>query len=139
MIATLLIAALGCDPPAPSGPPNLILISVDGLRADHVGAYGRSPSPTPTLDALAEDGMYISSVGRMGRVLHAAAASMLHRKRIAVHAARSNAEDLVALAELIDEGKIRPALGERFSLSEVPEALRRQGDGRTRAKSVVRI
>lgn len=38
------------------GLPNLLLITVDGLRADHVGPGSRVP--TPTLDWLAEKGVY---------------------------------------------------------------------------------
>ena len=38
------------DPP--SGP-NVVLVVVDALRADHLGAYGYEPSITPALDALA--------------------------------------------------------------------------------------
>ena len=37
--------------------PDLILISIDCLRADHVGAYGYTRGTTPTLDALAKDGV----------------------------------------------------------------------------------
>ena len=44
----------GCSQP----PPNLILISVDTLRADHVGAYG-GPVPTPAMDLLASEGVLI--------------------------------------------------------------------------------
>lgn len=42
---------------ASSGPssdrPNILLIGVDTLRADHVGAWGREPSLTPAIDRLA--------------------------------------------------------------------------------------
>jgi choline-sulfatase len=37
--------------------PNVILITVDTLRADHVGCYGATNAKTPTVDALARDGM----------------------------------------------------------------------------------
>ena len=37
--------------------PNVLLISIDTLRADRVGAYGHTPSPTPHLDALAREGL----------------------------------------------------------------------------------
>ena len=52
----LLIAllAIGCRPDAP--PPNVILISLDTLRADHVGAAGYSRDTTPNLDRLATEG-----------------------------------------------------------------------------------
>ena len=37
-----------------SAPRNLVLITVDCLRADALGAYGATPSPSPFLDRLAE-------------------------------------------------------------------------------------
>src|SRR5262245_66464501 len=37
--------------------PNLILITIDTLRADHVGAYGAKTGATPSLDALAARGV----------------------------------------------------------------------------------
>jgi len=36
--------------------PNVILISIDALRADHVGAYGYKENTTPNLDELARKG-----------------------------------------------------------------------------------
>src|SRR5438132_9239882 len=36
--------------------PNLLLITIDTLRADHVGAYGATSAETPTLDSLAVRG-----------------------------------------------------------------------------------
>ena len=35
---------------------NILFITIDTLRADHVGAYGYARATTPTLDALAADG-----------------------------------------------------------------------------------
>src|SRR6202051_3940604 len=37
--------------------PNVILITIDTLRADHVGCYGAQGVKTPTLDGLARDGV----------------------------------------------------------------------------------
>ncbi|MGH9463675.1 MAG: sulfatase-like hydrolase/transferase, partial [Vicinamibacteria bacterium] len=36
---------------------NVVLISIDCLRADHVGAYGYYRNTTPSIDALAADGV----------------------------------------------------------------------------------
>lgn len=36
---------------------NLLLMTIDALRADHVGAYGFSSARTPTIDRLAETGI----------------------------------------------------------------------------------
>jgi arylsulfatase A-like enzyme len=41
---------------APGKGPNVILIVVDTLRADHLSAYGYKKSQTPTIDGLATDG-----------------------------------------------------------------------------------
>lgn len=37
--------------------PNLVLVSVDGMRADRAGFAGAEPSPSPTLDRLAAQGL----------------------------------------------------------------------------------
>lgn len=37
--------------------PSVILITIDTLRADHLGCYGSQTVKTPTLDALAHDGI----------------------------------------------------------------------------------
>jgi Flp pilus assembly protein TadD len=37
--------------------PNLLLVTIDTLRADHLGCYGYSPAATPVLDALAARGV----------------------------------------------------------------------------------
>jgi arylsulfatase A-like enzyme len=58
--AALLIAlglAPGCDRGARSAPPSLVLVSIDTLRPDHLGAYGYPRATSPGLDALAADGV----------------------------------------------------------------------------------
>lgn len=44
----------GC---APGEPPNLLLLSIDTLRADHVSSYGYSRPTTPHMDAFAAAGV----------------------------------------------------------------------------------
>jgi arylsulfatase A-like enzyme len=59
MAATLAAAlplAAAAATPAPVG--KVLLVTIDTLRADHVGAYG-GPVPTPAIDALAEDGVLL--------------------------------------------------------------------------------
>jgi arylsulfatase len=41
--------------PGADGPPNILLLGADTLRADALGAWGRQPSLTPALDALAAE------------------------------------------------------------------------------------
>ena len=49
--------ALRSLPPPGQNQPNVILITLDTLRADHVSAYGYGRDTTPNLDRLAETGV----------------------------------------------------------------------------------
>jgi arylsulfatase A-like enzyme/Flp pilus assembly protein TadD len=42
--------------------PNLVLITIDTLRADHVGCYGYKPIRTPNMDRLASEGVRFQNV-----------------------------------------------------------------------------
>jgi arylsulfatase A-like enzyme/Flp pilus assembly protein TadD len=42
---------------AAAPPPNIVFITIDTLRADHLGCYGYKAIHTPNLDALASDGV----------------------------------------------------------------------------------
>jgi len=52
-----LAAALSCGAPEADRRPDLVLVTLDTLRRDHVGAYGGRPGLTPHLDALAARGL----------------------------------------------------------------------------------
>ncbi len=53
----LWLGASGCNRiEVAAARPNVLLVSIDTLRADHVGAYGASFAETPTLDRLAAEG-----------------------------------------------------------------------------------
>ena len=41
---------------APVAAPNVVVITIDTLRADHIGCYGYKQIHTPNIDALAADG-----------------------------------------------------------------------------------
>lgn len=63
-IACVALAITGCpssvDEPGPEtkdGPPNLLLITIDTLRADRLGSYGYELDTSPRLDALAHSGV----------------------------------------------------------------------------------
>ena len=43
--------------PAWPAPPNVVLITIDTVRADHIGCYGDRQAHTPTLYALAREGV----------------------------------------------------------------------------------
>src|SRR6266571_7281903 len=47
----------GASRSSPPDRPNVLLVTIDTLRADHVGCYGYKAASTPTIDALAKRGV----------------------------------------------------------------------------------
>jgi arylsulfatase A-like enzyme len=56
-MCALLLAGCEPDTAAQARPANVLLVSIDTLRADHVGAFGATEAKTPTLDRLAFEGV----------------------------------------------------------------------------------
>jgi choline-sulfatase len=56
-LAALVVATGACRAPAPETPPSVLLVTIDTLRADRVGAYGAGPGRTPQIDGLASQGL----------------------------------------------------------------------------------
>lgn len=64
----LLLPGIGCRPGetpiaevAKDPPKNLLLISLDTVRADHLGIYGARDASTPNLDRLGREGAYFTA------------------------------------------------------------------------------
>ncbi|QDU68010.1 Arylsulfatase [Planctomycetes bacterium Pla86] len=55
MLAGLALAGLAGCGNSPAEAPSVLLVTVDCLRSDHVGAYGYGRDTTPNLDALAAE------------------------------------------------------------------------------------
>jgi NADPH:quinone reductase-like Zn-dependent oxidoreductase len=79
----------------------------------------------------------------LGPLPHLAATKLsgaLRRRSVAFFVARVNTADLDVLARLLDEGTVRVVADRRVAgLAEIPEALRRLGEGHARGKIVVRL
>src|SRR5215207_5247087 len=48
------------DPPGVKEGTNVVLIIIDSLRKDHIGAYGNDTIQTPSLDTLAKDSLLVT-------------------------------------------------------------------------------
>lgn len=59
------------------------------------------------------------------------------RQRMRVFVVKHNIEDLAYLKDLAESGKIAPVIDRRFTLDEVPDALRYQGEGHPKGKIVI--
>ena len=75
--------------PRPS--PNLLLITIDTLRADHVGAYGDRQAETPVLDALASRGARFAQALSTAPLTGPSHATILTGTYPPVHGVRDNA------------------------------------------------
>lgn len=94
--------------------------------------------------ALTPRGTYVvvgvKDMGRwlgLGRQSKALLLSPFVRQRMRVFVVRHNRADLAVLKELVEAGKIAPVIDKHYSLSEVPEALRYQGEGHSHGKIVI--
>jgi len=109
--AVLLLALVA--PACSEGPPrpSVLLVTIDTLRRDHVGAYGDERGLTPNLDALAAEGLVheraYTTMPTTGPA-HLSAFTGLYPSE---HGARSNGEPLP----------------QRFSSRELAQRLRRRG------------
>jgi Zinc-binding dehydrogenase len=71
----------------------------------------------------------------MGRVMKAKAISPFVGQRMTNFLGRAKTEDLIVLKDLIEAGKVKPVIGARYPLSDVPEAIGELGTGHGRARS----
>lgn len=74
-------------------PPNLILITIDTLRADHLGVYGYARDTSPTLDALAREGTAFTRCYTPSSATRAAHASLFTASLPRTHGVHSNFEE----------------------------------------------
>src|SRR3954464_3869462 len=96
--------------------------------------------------ALTPRGTYVlvgvSDLGRWFGLARQSKALLLApfvRQRMRVFVVRHNREDLAVLKQLVEAGKVAPVIDRRYELSEVPEALRHQGQGHTQGKIVIAV
>ncbi len=88
---TIVLAACnGGDGGAPRAGRSFVLVTIDTLRADHLGAYGYREGRTPHLDALARDGVVFETVTSQVPVTLPSHASLLTGMVPPTHGVRDN-------------------------------------------------
>ena len=65
--------------------------------------------------------------------------SRFRSQKVKFFVAKITTEDLLALNELLEAGKVRPVIDRTYQLSEAPEALRYLGEGHARGKVVITV
>lgn len=105
----MLLSLLACTPPAPAPTPgaNVLLVTLDTVRADALGTYG-SASPTPSLDRLAREGARFDAAYTVTPLTIPAHASIFTGLWPPRHGVRDNGElflgeDANTLAEVLEQ------------------------------------
>lgn len=105
-----------------------------------------SKSLTQSRRMLTDQGILVMITGKKGkwfrpldRLLAGVIRSMLWSQRLINRVAKASGEDGSVLAQLVDDGELRPVLDRRFTLDEAIDALAYQATGHARGKSIVEI
>lgn len=93
LLAVLVASVVACGailfltmrPPRAKPALSFVVIVVDSMRADHVGAYGYPRATTPRIDALARDGLLAESASSQAPWTKPSVASIFTSTYISVH------------------------------------------------------
>ena len=88
-VAVLAAHALACDGGAPPRW-NVLLVTLDTTRADHLGCYGDAGAHTPNFDALAEEGVRFEHAWTSAPITAPAHATLLTGRYPVGHGVRDN-------------------------------------------------
>ena len=80
-----------------------------------------------------------SSLRWLYRLAKVSLTSLFTRQKLKTFIVSPNRADLLALKDLVEAGKAKPAIERRYALSEVPDALRHVGGRHTRGHVVIRV
>ena len=90
LLAAFVVARRAVAPARPAGRPNVVLITLDTVRADHVGCYGAPGASTPGLDALAASGVRFETAVAHAPLTAPSHASILTGRTPLGHGMRDN-------------------------------------------------
>ena len=93
--------------------------------------------------ALRSKGKYVMTGGSMAQMYQAMllgpVISMTGSNKMGNLLARPNQKDLIFMKELLEEGKVVPVIDRRYTLRDVPEAIRYLEEGHARGKVVITV
>ncbi len=118
------------------GPKRYDLI-LDLVGNHSVSACRRALEPRGTL--LLSHGGRSKWIGPFGQILRAVVASRFGSQKLFAFTAHVTTEDLVALRDLADDGKVTPVIDRTYPLGESPNAMRHLEAGHARGKVVITL
>ena len=112
-------------------------VILDNIEAQPLAAVRRALTPTGTL--IPNSGRGGRWLGPLGRIVAARVLSGFTRQRLRPFTSLGKRQDLLALADLLTTGRIRPLIDRTYPLDDAADALRHVGAGHTRGKVVVTV
>ncbi|MGH0030359.1 MAG: sulfatase-like hydrolase/transferase [Myxococcota bacterium] len=100
LLVLLALASLACGAPEP---PNLVLVSIDTLRADHTQPYGYARETTPTLQRLADQGLVFEQAYSASASTGPSHATLFTGAHVLSHGLVKNGLDLIPENETLAE------------------------------------
>jgi hypothetical protein len=73
----------------------------------------------------------------LSHVIRMKLAALGSKRQVLFFGAQFNREDMLALKDLLETGKVKPFVERTYPLSKIADAMRRLGDGHARGKIVV--
>jgi NADPH:quinone reductase-like Zn-dependent oxidoreductase len=114
-----------------------LIVDTAGRRS--LSHLRRALAPRGTLVIVGGEGGGRWLGGFDRQILRAPAVSAFSRQRLRPLVAKERSEDLLALKELIEAGKVTPVIDRTYPLREAPEAIRYLEEGHARGKVVIRV
>jgi arylsulfatase A-like enzyme len=101
-----VLAATGCRKPAPRW--NVVVVTFDTTRADHLGCYGNADARTPVVDRLAAEGVLFESAYSSVPLTAPSHATLLTGRFPMAHGVRDNGlfvlgQEQLTLAEILKQ------------------------------------
>jgi NADPH:quinone reductase-like Zn-dependent oxidoreductase len=113
-----------------------VLFDVAGSRSWR--EYVRVLAPTGVF-VMAGVPMANSVLGPIGHIVRMRLGALLARRRAVNFMARVTKDDLEALRDLLEDGKLNPVVERRYDLGDAADALRQMGEGHAQGKLVVMV
>jgi NADPH:quinone reductase-like Zn-dependent oxidoreductase len=112
---------------------------LDNVANHSLSATRRALTPTGRLQSNGGGHARGRWVGSLGSVIKVAAVSLFVRQVLGPSVKFQNRADLIALKDLIEAGKVIPAIDGTYPLSGTPEAISHVGDGHARGTVVITV
>jgi NADPH:quinone reductase-like Zn-dependent oxidoreductase len=114
-----------------------VIVDVAGTHSWRQNRRVLVPGGTLVLTGMPTGNRITGPMGRLARVWLTSRLS--HGRRLVFFICKPSRPNLATLRELIEEGKVHPAVDRVYPLAEIADALEAMGEGHVQGKLVVRI